>query len=103
MTAKKFETSTLNPLNKRFFSLNVTATDDALTVTDQLGNTRHVVKTPDLYNLIGREYWVKSASNVNANQIYNASDLVVHQIDGALYYDAAQKTSWQAEIDKLKE
>ena len=103
VTGKKFETSTLNPLNKRFFSLNVTATDDALTVTDQLGNTRHVVKTPDLYNLIGREYWVKSASNVNANQIYNASDLVVHQIDDVLYYDAAQKTSWQAEIDKLKE
>ena len=96
----KYETSTLNPLNTRFFSVTVNADDDQLTVTDQLGNKRRVVKG-DNYNLVGREYWIQNANNVNNTQLYNASDLVVHQIDGPLFYDKAQLTKWQDEVDAL--
>jgi hypothetical protein len=96
----KYETSTLNPLNNRFFSLTVNADDDKLTIVDQLGNERKVVKG-DNYNLIGREYWIQNAQNVNNTQLYNASDVVVHQIDGPLFYQEAQTTKWQTEIDAL--
>ncbi|MCR5132099.1 MAG: fasciclin domain-containing protein [Prevotella sp.] len=96
--AVKYETSTLNPNNNRFFSVTVTCDDSHMTITDQLGNTRNVVKGNN-YNLIGREYWIQAATNINSTQLYNASDLVVHQIDGALFYDDAQLTSWQEEIN----
>lgn len=97
----KYETATLNPANKRFFSVLVTADDNNMTITDQLGNVRNVVKNKNLYNLIGREYWVQAVTNVNNNQIYNASDLVVHQIDGALFYDDAQLTPWEDEVKAI--
>lgn len=97
----KYETATLNPANKRFFSVLVTADDNSMTITDQLGNVRNVVKNKNLYNLIGREYWVQAVTNVNNNQIYNASDLVVHQIDGALFYDDAQLTPWEDEVKAI--
>ena len=96
----KYETSTLNPLNNRFFSLTVNADDDQLTIVDQLGNERKVVKG-DNYNLIGREYWIQNAQNVNNTQLYNASDVVVHQIDGPLFYQEAQLTKWQEEVEAL--
>jgi hypothetical protein len=34
--------------------------------------------------------------------LYNASDVVVHQIDGPLLYDEKQLTSWKEEVMKLK-
>lgn len=96
----KYETSTLNPLNNRFFSLTVNADDDELTIEDQVGNVRKVLKG-DNYNLIGREYWIQNAQNANNTQLYNASDVVVHQIDGPLFYQESQTTKWQTEIDAL--
>jgi hypothetical protein len=96
-----YETSTLNPVNSRFFSVTVNADDNNLTIVDQLKNKRSVIKGAN-YNLIGREYWIQSATNVNSAKIYNASDMVVHQIDGALFYDAAQLTKWEDEVNKLK-
>ena len=96
----KYETSTLNPLNNRFFSLTVNADDDELTIEDQIGNVRKVLKG-DNYNLIGREYWIQNAQNANNTQLYNASDVVVHQIDGPLFYQESQTTKWQTEIDAL--
>ena len=54
------------------------------------------------YNLIGREYWIKDASKPNAVKIYNASNIVVHQIDGPLFYELSQKaTKWQDEVDEM--
>ena len=99
----KFETSTLNPKNKRFYSLEVTADDNSLTITDLLGNTRHVLKGASTSNLMGREYWIQNANNPNHNEmLYNASDVVVHQIDGPLFYDATQLTSWRSEVEALR-
>ncbi|MBR1754933.1 MAG: fasciclin domain-containing protein [Bacteroidaceae bacterium] len=97
----KYETSTLNPVNKRFFSLTVSADDSQLTITDQLGNQRSVVTTGGNYNLVGREYWIQNAQNVNNTQLYNASDLVVHQIDGPLFYEPQQLTKWEDEVMAL--
>ncbi|MBQ9636618.1 MAG: fasciclin domain-containing protein [Prevotella sp.] len=99
-TDVKYETSTLNPANNRFYSVSVTADDNDMTIVDQLNNVRRVVKGNN-YNLIGREYWIQSASNVASVSLYNASDLVVHQIDGALFYDQSQLTSWQDEINAI--
>lgn len=99
LSSVKYETSKLNPINSRFFSLTVSADDDRMTITDQLGNVRNVVKTGGLYNQIGREYWIQTSGQTNL--IYNASDVVVHQIDGALFYDNDQLTSWRDEVNAL--
>ena len=101
----KFETSTLNPKNKRFYSVQVTADDTQLTVTDLLGNQRHVItSSANTYNLMGREYWIENSKNSNhIEQLYNASDVVLHHIDGALLYDSSQMTRWQDEVNALKE
>ena len=99
----KFETSTLNPKNKRFYSLEVTANDNSLAVTDLLNNTRHALNGASSSNLMGREYWIQNANNPNHNEmLYNASDVVVHQIDAPLFYDATQLTSWRKEVEALR-
>ena len=95
----KYETSKLNPANNRFFSLTVNANDEKMTIADQLGNVRNVNTSNGLFNMIGREYWIQGTTNNDL--IYNASDVVVHQIDGALFYDKAQQTSWKDEIASL--
>ena len=91
----KFETFTNNPANKRFYSIMVTSDKDRLEVTDQMGTHCSVVKTPGLYNIQGREYWIKNKDKEN-DVIYNASDVVVHQIDGALIYNQKEQlNSWR--------
>ena len=91
----KFETFTNNPANKRFYSIMVTSDKDRLEVTDQMGTHCSVVKTPDLYNIQGREYWIKNKDKEN-DVIYNASDVVVHQINGALIYNQKEQlNSWR--------
>ena len=97
----KYETSTLNPLNKRFFSVTVTADDEQMTIVDQLNNRRSVMTKDKNYNITGREYWIQNAQNSNNTQLYNASDVVVHQIDGPLYYEKSQLTKWEDEVEKL--
>lgn len=96
-----YETFTINPSNRRFFSVGVEADDNSLTVTDQLGEVRHVVKTDGLYNMMGREFWVKNQGKDNS-EIYNASDVVVHQIDGTLLYSQDQLTPWRTAVGLAK-
>ncbi len=99
----KYETSTLNPKNKRFYSITVTADDNRLIIEDLQGNTHRVLTSGGLYNLMGREYWIQNANNQNHNEmLYNASDVVVHQIDSPLLYDESQLTSWKEEIEGIK-
>ena len=97
-----YESSTLNPLVNRFFSLTVNADDNSLTITDQLKNRRSVVTSGNNYNLIGREYWVQNAQRENTIMLYNASDVVVHQIDGPLFYQQQQLTKWEDEVNALR-
>lgn len=89
----EYETMKQNPDNGRFYPLNVNVSNDQMTVRDNMGNTCHVNKTAGLYNNICREYWFSGSDN--GRSIYMASDAVVHQIDGALFFDNEQKTPWK--------
>lgn len=94
----KYETFTNNPANKRFYSVTVTSDNNSLEITDQTGNHHSVTKTSGLYNIQGREYWIKN-KDTDMDLIYNASDVVVHQIDGALIYNQAeQMNSWREAV-----
>lgn len=95
----KYETFKINPLTKRFYSVTVNTDADGLKVTDQMDNSCHVVKTEGLYNNLCRDIWVENAST--APQIYSASDVVVHSIDGALFYGEEQMTRWEDEVRSL--
>ncbi|MBQ0056373.1 MAG: hypothetical protein KBT20_01840 [Bacteroidales bacterium] len=97
VNAVKYETSKLNPKNKRFYSLEVTANNTAMTIKDQLGNTRNVVKE-NLYNRTSREYWLTGKSTSRSRQINSSSNAVVQQIDGVLLYDASQKKEWKKKL-----
>jgi len=72
-----------------------------MTIVDQLNNRRSVMTKDKNYNITGREYWIQNAQNSNNTQLYNASDVVVHQIDGPLYYEKSQLTKWEDEVEKL--
>ena len=93
----KYETFTNNPANKRFYSVSVSSDANSLSVTDQLGKKYSVETGKGLYNIQGREYWIKNMDKDN-DEIYNASDVVVHQISGALIYNKEQLTSWKEAI-----
>ena len=97
----RYESSKINPANKRYYSITVDANDSKMDVEDQVGNKRHVITSGGLYNIIGREYWFQNRDKTTTNQIYQASDVVVHQIDGVLLYDKDQLKSWR-EVIKMK-
>lgn len=78
-----YETMRRNPETNRFDPLKVNHEGGQMWVQDLLGNKRNVVKTDGLYNRICREYWYSGTGN--AAITYQASDAVVHQIDGALF------------------
>ena len=95
----RYESSKINPANKRYYSITVNADDNSMTVEDQLGNTRKVLTADGLYNIIGREYWFQNRDKTATNQIYQASDVVVHQIDGPLFYEKTQfEKKWREVI-----
>jgi hypothetical protein len=97
----RYETAKLNPENNRFFSLLVSANSSNMTVTDQLGNVRHVLKDNGVYNKICREYWFSGSGM--GRSINSASDAVVHQIDGVLLYDnSLTSKTWEQELDEIR-
>lgn len=89
-----YESMKRNPETGRFYSLNVNFGGNNLVVTDVQNNRRSVVKTEGLYNQICREYWFAGTGNTTTT--FMASDAVVHQIDGPLFYE--KMTPWK---DKL--
>ena len=98
----KYETSKMNTANKRFYSVTVDADDYQMTMKDQVNDSpRRVITENGLYNIMGREYWIETmGSGANERtEIYNASDVVVHQIDGVLLYDKSQMKPWREEIN----
>lgn len=97
-TEVKYETFKINSATNRFYSVTVTADDNQMTVAGQVGEPCHVVKTDGLYNNLCRDLWIQTQSGEDL--IYNASDAVVHSIDGALFYDSSQLTKWTDEINK---
>ena len=99
VASTKYETGKLNPKNKRFYSLTISADANNMTVTDQLGNVRNVVKTNGLYNRTCREYWISGKSSSNTRTLYSSSNAVVHQIDGCLLFDKdVQLVPWHNKL-----
>lgn len=93
-TNENFESAKLNPVNNRYYSFRVTADNNNYTVTDQLGNVRHVLKNEsnnEFYNKICREYWIKGTlgqvTGNSAATLESSSNAVVHMIDGVLLYE----------------
>jgi hypothetical protein len=78
----KYESMRRNTQTGRFSPLMAVSEPNQLTVTDDMGNVRHVVTTPGLYNNLCREYWFDGA------RLFMNSDVVVHQIDGPLFYES---------------
>ena len=58
--------------------------DPNIKIVDIGGNTRHVVKTPGLYNLMAREFTYAQSEKSQASIIHNSSSAVIHLIDGPL-------------------
>ena len=84
----EFETSAYKVTdgNLSYYKLNTQVSNDGITITDGRGNTRHVVTTGGLCNLMAREYQYDAGDATRANLLYTSSFAVVHQIDGALQY-----------------
>lgn len=102
----RYETAKLNPLNNRFFALEVKLNNGSrtMTVKDQLGNTREVMTAGGLYNLMCREYWFSGGrAGSTGRSINSASDAVVHQINGVLLFDnSLTSKTWQQELDEIR-
>lgn len=83
-----YESMMRNPVNKRFYPINVYFDNQQLSVTDVAGHTHHVITTSGLYNNVIHECWF--GKDPKDSKIYlekMASDAVVHLIDGALMYE----------------
>jgi hypothetical protein len=105
LLSNEFETMKLNPDNKRYFSLKVSQSGPKagssafINIEDVMGNKRSVVTTSsNLYNHFCRDMWLETSGSTRF--IYTSSDAVVHQIDGALFFSADQKTSWRDAVEK---
>ena len=93
-----YESMKRNMETGRFFPIKVDFSGGEISLTDMVGETRHVVKTKGLYNQLCREYWFEGSGN---NQtIFMASDAVVHLIDGPLLYE--EMTPWRTLISKIR-
>ena len=77
----KYESMKRNVTTGRFSPLTVISTQTQMTITDEVGNTRNVVTQEGLYNNLCREYWF------DGTRQFMASDVVVHLIDGPLFYE----------------
>jgi len=97
--SQSYETGKLNTKNNRFYTLNVTANSSNLTVVDNVGNKRQVIKNGNFYNKLAREYWISNKGKANA-ELTSSSHAVIHKIDGVLIFDNSQLTNWKDEARK---
>ena len=82
----KYESMKRNKETGRFYPIQVTYDTQSMTVTDNVGNHRHVLTSnPELYNNICREYWFEGQNNTA--RLFMGSDVVVHLIDGPLFFE----------------
>ena len=93
-----YESMRRNLETGRFYPMDVDFSGNQISITDVIGQTRHVVKTEGLYNQICREYWFDGSGNTAT--IFMASDAVVHQIDGVLLF--SKLTPWKQELTKIR-
>ena len=95
-----YESMMRNPETGRFYPLQSNSAGGQLTVTDVMGNVRHVITRDGLYNQICRDYWFDGAVGSNAAIIFMTSDAVVHLIDDALFYK--NMTPWRQQLNKIR-
>ena len=82
----KYESMKRNPVTGRFYPIDAQYDTQSMTITDEVGNKRHVVTTdPALYNNICREYWFEGQDRTA--RLFMGSGAVVHLIDGPLMYE----------------
>jgi len=86
-TDNNYESMKRNPETGRFFPINVVYDNNSMTIVDAMGNVRHVLTTDGLYNNIVREYWFDGSSADYSQEIFMASNAVVHLIDKPLQYE----------------
>ena len=72
--------------NLSYYKLKTQVSNDGITIQDGVGNTRQVVTSAGLYNIMAREYQYDSRDATSANNLYTSSFAVIHQIDGVLQY-----------------
>ena len=90
-----YESMKRNLETGRFTPIEAHVSTSSMTVVDEMGNTRNVVTTSGLYNNLCREYWFDKQ-----NRLFMFSDVVVHQIDGPLFYSSQAMRPWR---DVVKE
>ena len=86
----KYESMKRNEETGRFTPIEAHVTTTSMTVIDEVGDTRNVVTTPGLYNNLCREYWFDKQK-----RLFMFSDVVVHQIDGPLFYSSQAMRPWR--------
>jgi len=80
------------------YRINInTVNPSAMTITDAMGYTIHILTSGGLYNMQAREYWLgnsltNSTSNdiEKATHIMNSSSVVLHAVDRPLLFDKDQ-------------
>ena len=95
-----YESMLRNPETGRFYPLISDISGNQMTVTDEVGNKFHVLKTEGLYNQICRDYWFRGSTGSNTAVIFMSSDAVVHQIDGCLM--AKKMTPWKQQLKSIR-
>lgn len=100
----EYLTETINNRTQLFYSVYVTNTGSAISVTDILGNKRNVMATDGRYNLIGRDIKVNNANGSttrydvnNSTKIESYTSTVVHQIDKPLWFEQPS-SSWHTSL-----
>ena len=106
----EYLSETINNETRLFYPLFVTNTGDAVTVRDNVGNTRTVNNSDGLYNLIGRDLKFNNTSGSSTKFDINTSTTidtytctVVHQIDAPLWFEtpsAQWYTDLYADLEK---
>lgn len=90
ISPSKYETAAYSRTNNGVLSyqkVTPQASNSGMTVTDAVGNVRHVQTANGLYNLMAREYQFDSNDVEAGAPVRTSSYAVVHQIDGPLLYE----------------
>lgn len=80
-----YETAARN-LYDKFHKVTLSSSGDNLSITDERGNTAHVVKTAGLYNVPARDFIVDNKDYSAATNITASSRAVIHLVDKALRF-----------------
>lgn len=100
----RYETAKLNHTTQKFVPLEVTATDNSMTIgygqddAARAAQKRNVVTTDQsLYNIMCRERWISGVGYTR--MLGPVSDVVVHLIDGPLFFDnSLTSKTWEQQI-----